>query len=349
MNTINLSLTTDTYVYSEFPNKNYYRGNVLKTGNTSSKDSKISRVFNTLIKFSYEEISGLATIDEAKIYLYVKKTYSKQNKPFYLSISKNTADFIPSKVTASTIPNTIITDNITTLISKDNEGKYIEIDIGRFVQEWVDGISPNFGITISITSSKEYVDFSSSRSENPPHAVIKYTPKVIKVSEPAKNTKVQSSPPLLQVASVPNKKNSVVTAPTVLESNSKALGFIYNQSASHIFVHGGNDINLSNNGLLSNISHQEGTSSIKVNSSGTYSINYSISATSIISSEISLTVNGAIVPSSSKNIIQETGDVYGTLLLELNSGDILTFRNTSATVLQLSPNVNLNCTIMQHV
>lgn len=349
MNKINVQLNNDTYVYSEYDNRNYCRSSNLKVGNTASKDGRFSRGYTTLIKFDINEISDLSTINEASIYLYIEKINAKRNDSITLSLSMNISDYELTDVTAKNLPITNSTDIITHKITKENTNKFIKVDITEFVKQWASNTSPNFGMTISVTSNNDYIDFSSSRSSNAPYVVINYTPMVQKqsniISEPIVNTakNITSASNIISSNEEIKPISTLNTGTTI----SKAYCFIYNQSPAAVIVHGGSDITFSNNSLLNNISHDENTTDIKIKSTGLYEINYSLSASFVITSEISLTKNGTIIPGTSRPLLQSNNGITGTAILSLSSSDIITLRNTSASVLKLSPNVNTQLTIIQ--
>jgi len=110
---------------------------------------------------------------------------------------------------------------------------------------------------------------------------------------------------------------------------------------------GGTDVPFSNNGPLSDIIHSPNSTVVVVLTTGLYEINYGISITAGVGAQIAIAVNGTVDPSTRISALITTGEITGSAILSLTSGDIITLRNNSAIplVLSLSPAVGAQLTI----
>jgi hypothetical protein len=112
-------------------------------------------------------------------------------------------------------------------------------------------------------------------------------------------------------------------------------------------VVGGTDVPFSNNGPLTGVAHTPGTTTITVSSAGIYEINYGISITAGIGSQIAIAVNGTPNSSTPISALVATGSLFGVAILTLAAGDVITLRNNSAIglTLTLAPGVGSQLTI----
>lgn len=120
----------------------------------------------------------------------------------------------------------------------------------------------------------------------------------------------------------------------------QSYGYVYNLTPSKlIIVNAGADIPLSSNGLLNRVIHTEGATTITVPDTGTYLINYSLSANVDFGSSVALAVNGTADLSTKLPV---TFNSSGSAILNLNEGDVITLRNDSdsAIILAASPNIS---------
>ena len=69
---------------------------------------------------------------------------------------------------------------------------------------------------------------------------------------------------------------------------------------------------------------------------GVYEVNYGISITAGIGSQIAIAVNGTVDPSTPISALVATGELSGNAILTLAAGDVITLRNNSAVVLALT-------------
>jgi hypothetical protein len=129
-----------------------------------------------------------------------------------------------------------------------------------------------------------------------------------------------------------------------------AYGYVYElATVADATVAGGADVLFSNNGPLTNISHTAGTTTITVTNSAVYQINYIISITAGVGSEIAIAVNGTVDASTPVSALIAIGEISGSAMLTLAAGDVITLRNNSATplTLDLAPAVGAQLTIME--
>ena len=110
----------------------------------------------------------------------------------------------------------------------------------------------------------------------------------------------------------------------------------------------GEDVLFSNNGPLTGITHTLGTSTITVNNTGAYEINYSMNIIAGIGSEIAIAVNGIVDASTPVSVIVNAGSISGTAILSLVAGDVITLRNNSVVPLTmtLAPTVGAQLIVM---
>ncbi|HBV85224.1 MAG TPA: hypothetical protein DEF42_00805 [Desulfosporosinus sp.] len=95
------------------------------------------------------------------------------------------------------------------------------------------------------------------------------------------------------------------------------------------------------------VTHTAGTTTVTVPSAGNYQIDYSVSITAGVGSEIAIAVNGTVDGSTSIPALVSTGQVVGQVILTLAAGDTITLRNNSATslTLTLAPGVGAQMTL----
>ncbi|NYC52740.1 hypothetical protein DE171_005277 [Clostridium beijerinckii] len=127
-----------------------------------------------------------------------------------------------------------------------------------------------------------------------------------------------------------------------------ADGYVYELATiADSTVVGGADVPFSNNGPLSGITHTPGTTTITVASAGTYEINYGVSITAGVGAQIAIAVNGTVDASTPITALVATGELFGSAILTLAAGDVITLRNNSATplVMTLAPGVGSQLTI----
>ncbi|MDT8717969.1 collagen-like protein, partial [Clostridium sp. 19966] len=127
-----------------------------------------------------------------------------------------------------------------------------------------------------------------------------------------------------------------------------ASGYVYQLATlANATVIGGADIPFSNNGPLTGITHTAGTTTVTVVTAGTYEINYGLSITAGIGAQIAIAVNGTVNASTPIAALITTGELFGSAILTLAAGDVITLRNNSAVALTLTlaPAVGAQLTI----
>jgi hypothetical protein len=126
-----------------------------------------------------------------------------------------------------------------------------------------------------------------------------------------------------------------------------AYGYVYDITVGGQVVAAGADVLFSTNGPLVNETHTAGTAPVTVTLAGDYQIDYSVSITVGIGSEIAIAVNGVVDPSTPIIALAATGPVTGQAILTLAGGDVITLRNPSATpfTTSASPDVGAQMTI----
>ena len=139
-------------------------------------------------------------------------------------------------------------------------------------------------------------------------------------------------------------------ATIVSAASSQTNGYVFQlATTADTTVFGGADIPFSNNGSMSGISHIAGTTIVIVPNSGFYKIDYNTSITAGVGACLAVAVNGAVDPSTPTSVITSTGEVSGSVILQLAAGDIITLRNNSAVLitLALAPSVGAQMSITE--
>ncbi len=112
---------------------------------------------------------------------------------------------------------------------------------------------------------------------------------------------------------------------------------------------GGTNISFNNNGPLLGVDHVLGSTDIMIQTSGIYEITYNIFITAGAGAAIAIAVNGTIRQSTNILAIIATGEISGTVILNLVEGDVLTVHNNSsvALTLVLTPAVGVQFNIVK--
>lgn len=131
-------------------------------------------------------------------------------------------------------------------------------------------------------------------------------------------------------------------APGAVSGGITTYGYAYQLATiADSTVVGGADVPFSNNGPAGSVAHLPGMTMVTVASSGVYEVDYSISITAGVGSQIGIAVNGSVDPSTPVTALVATGLISGKALLTLAAGDVVTMRNNSAVplVMTLAPGV----------
>ncbi|HBW36338.1 MAG TPA: hypothetical protein DEF89_13875, partial [Desulfosporosinus sp.] len=126
-----------------------------------------------------------------------------------------------------------------------------------------------------------------------------------------------------------------------------AYGYVYDLTVGGQVVAAGADVVFSSNGPLVNETHVAGTTTVTVTLAGDYQIDYSVSITLGVGSEIAIAVGGVVDPSTRIIATAATGPVIGQAILTLGAGAVITLNNPSATAFTTtgSPDVGAQLTI----
>lgn len=127
-----------------------------------------------------------------------------------------------------------------------------------------------------------------------------------------------SAPPPIDLTET---RTAEIQAKNISAASLAAWGYVFQVSTQSIAV--GAPINYSNNGPLSGVNHEPGTSRIEVVGAGIYSISFSVYTAQNNPQDWAVIVNG--VQRSRFNSAGQT--ISGVTLLSLNAGDSITIRN----------------------
>lgn len=131
-------------------------------------------------------------------------------------------------------------------------------------------------------------------------------------------------------------------APGAVSGGITTYGYTYELATiADSTVVGGADVPFSNNGPVGGLIHSAGGTTVFIPSSGVYEVDYSISITAGVGSQIAIAVNGTVDASTPVTALVATGLISGKALLTLAAGDVITMRNNSAVplVMTLAPGV----------
>jgi len=80
-----------------------------------------------------------------------------------------------------------------------------------------------------------------------------------------------------------------------------------------------------------------------------YEINYSVNITAGVGSQIAIAVNDTVDASTPISVLVATGEISGSAVLSLATGDVITLRNNSAIpfTMDLAPAVSAQLTAMK--
>jgi hypothetical protein len=126
-----------------------------------------------------------------------------------------------------------------------------------------------------------------------------------------------------------------------------AFGYVYELAATGTLVLPGTDVLFSNNGPLVNETHIAGTAPVVVALAGNYQIDYTVSMTAGLLTEIGIAVNGVVDPSTVITALVASGQVTGQAILTLPAGASVTLRVVTGVglTLALAPEVSAQMTV----
>lgn len=161
----------ETYPFDNYDNRNFSDWNIIPAMAWTARGDKF--VIRSLIKFDLKKIKKAKKLKKATLYLYAvdNKYYGKgHSKDFNndFTILKVISAWDEHNVTWNTQPN-ISEDDIIFVRGTDEKYKDYQIDITKFVKEWLENPQENYGIMIRLVYEEPYnmVLFGSSDNENP--------------------------------------------------------------------------------------------------------------------------------------------------------------------------------------
>jgi hypothetical protein len=120
---------------------------------------------------------------------------------------------------------------------------------------------------------------------------------------------------------------------------------VYNLTGTTVAA--GTDITFNTAGPINGVTFSTGTSTLLLPNTGTYNAAYSATVASAGAIQISLTLNGAVVPQSTVSLPSALSVNGSTLFVVTTPNSVLTLRNTNSgsLVLSNSPNANANLVV----
>ena len=356
MPSVILSPIADAYISLLNPNTNFGFSSLLFTGRFVQPND----LFRSLLKFDLTNaVPPGNTIISASLNLFVsrKDLPDAVLSPQTVSVFTNASDFSEATVTwnnAPAINPTIYSKNVTDA----NVGNYIGIDITNVVIDWINNPATNFGVTLTgienvIGTIIGYFSKEWAVETQRPFISIEFSSGgtgstgATGPTGPTGDTGVTG--PTGDIGVTGPTGDTGVTGPTGdTGAGLAADGYVYELATiADSTVVGGADVPFSNNGPLSGIIHTPSSTVVTVVSAGVYEINYGISITAGVGSQIAIAVNGTVDPSTPITALVATGELFGSAILTLAAGDVITLRNNSATplVMTLAPGVGSQMTI----
>ena len=285
MPTVSVAIPDTTFVTSSQPAQNFSFYPLMYVGNDAGFMNCIS-----LMEIDLPPLP-VTTVDKAVLKLSVIVKTGTDPSP--IVVNRVTSPFDVAAVTFNTLPDY---ETITSQINIDISDLYtiIEIDITEFVNQWLNGIYPNYGIALTNPDGVTLVQFGTNN--------IVYEPYFPKLEITYSDTPV---PP-----------------PT-----DNAYGYIYDTTEQ--IVPQNADVKFSNNGALLGIIHETGTAPIIIESAGIYAVWYTVIASN--HNQFTLFRNGNPVPGSTNGTENTYTPYSGMVIINAAAGDQLTLKNyTSA-------------------
>ncbi len=128
-----------------------------------------------------------------------------------------------------------------------------------------------------------------------------------------------------------------------------SYGYVYDRTVGGQTVAGNDNVFFSTNGPLSGCTHTAGETTFTVPNTGTYKVEYSVTITAGLGSQIAVAVNDVPDASTCVDVPVAVGNISGTAMMTLTAGDELTLRNNSMIpfTTTASPGVGAQITITQ--
>lgn len=167
MSSKNIKTKNDTFVSSNYPNKNFSREKNLLVSKCEDCDSTLE-YSNSLIKFEFLKSFFECDIKHAELRLCVKGVHSCNSEGVCIDLLYNLSSYDYKTVNYKSAPLTKVFRR-EILIDEKCENKYINIDVTDLVREWIEGHIENHGITLVISNNDlGEVLFESSRCSSGP-------------------------------------------------------------------------------------------------------------------------------------------------------------------------------------
>ncbi len=154
----------DTFIASQYPNKNFSYSKFLKV-ETKTSNTQCYPLATTLIKFNLDVIPCDCSLKKVELCLFVSNT---SNVNSHFCVVNNTTSYCNSNVSWNTSPDLGCTYD-KKIISCSDENTYVCFDITDLVCDWLDGDIANDGLTLLSNSANTNIRFASSNSQRPPY------------------------------------------------------------------------------------------------------------------------------------------------------------------------------------
>lgn len=157
-------IVEDTFVSSVNISNNYY--NELCSVCGRGKDEE----YRALVKFDlntiYNYIKNGKKINKVELCLYLAELkIEKHEAKYMLNLGVNISDYNPKEVTYDSSPE-FSQESCMYVLKPEYKKQYINFDISRVVEKWIDKKIDNYGITLIGINKNGFAFFSDSRSEN---------------------------------------------------------------------------------------------------------------------------------------------------------------------------------------
>jgi len=161
-------------------------GNDNYGGNSNLRFGRSDR-YRPVVQFDLSSIPPLTTLDSAVLRFYVNNIGPSTSNDLDIDIYRLTESWLENDVTWRERINNVNWSSFggthdpqligTLTIPNGDVGVWIEADITPLVQEWLDGVSLNYGIVLINAAVSQTIDMNSKESvTDQPELVITYTP-----------------------------------------------------------------------------------------------------------------------------------------------------------------------------
>lgn len=173
--TITLTSVGDADIAEAYPNINRGMGENMWVGYDEQPES-MARTVRSLVRFNLASIPSGATIDSARLRVYLIASYDYPNRWRRVTAYRPTADWNEFIVTWNNAPGFAEAYGSVDVLHED--WGWYEVEVTNLVRAWMSGTYPNHGIMLrgpEVSGDESSVRmFSTREGSNPPQLVVNY-------------------------------------------------------------------------------------------------------------------------------------------------------------------------------